>query len=69
MQLVALYVNLDEANRAIWQMSVEKLGDIPFGGALGEAAQNGVPITIGAPDSVAARAFADIAQEVVTRLS
>jgi ATP-binding protein involved in chromosome partitioning len=56
-------------DRAIWQMAVDKLGEIPFSGALRDAAQNGVPIAVGAPDSVAARTFTDIAQEVVTRLS
>jgi ATP-binding protein involved in chromosome partitioning len=56
-------------DRAIWQMAVDKLGEIPFSAALGDAAQNGVPIAFGAPDSIAARSFKDIAQEVVARLS
>jgi len=56
-------------DRAIWQMAVDKVGEIPFSGALGDAAQNGVPIAIAVPDSITARSFTDIAQEVVTRLS
>ncbi len=57
------------ADRAIWQMEVDKLGEIPFSTALGDAAQAGVPIGITAPDSRAARSFTDIAREVVTRLA
>ncbi len=56
-------------DRAIWQMEVDKLGEIPFSSALGDAAQAGVPIAIAAPDSATARSFADIAREVVTRLA
>ena len=56
-------------DRAIWRMEVDKLGEIPFSSALGEAAQAGVPIGITAPDSATARCFTDIAREVVTRLA
>jgi ATP-binding protein involved in chromosome partitioning len=55
-------------DRAIWQMEVDKLGEIPFSGALGDAAQDGVPITVSAPDSATARSFTQIAQQVVARL-
>jgi ATP-binding protein involved in chromosome partitioning len=55
-------------DRAIWQMEVDKLGGIPFSGALGDAARDGVPITVSAPDSATARSFAQIAQQVVARL-
>jgi ATP-binding protein involved in chromosome partitioning len=57
------------ATRAIWQMKIDKLGEIPFSSALGAAAEDGTPITISAPDSDIARAFKAIAQEVVTRLN
>jgi ATP-binding protein involved in chromosome partitioning len=56
-------------DRAIWRMEVDKLGEIPFSGALGDAAQAGVPIGITAPDSAIARSFTDIAREVVARLA
>jgi ATP-binding protein involved in chromosome partitioning len=55
--------------RAIWQMEVDKLGEIPFSGALGDAAESGVPLAISAPDSAATHAFTEIAAEVVTRLA
>ena len=55
-------------DRAIWRMDVDKLGDIPFSGALGDAAQNGVPITVSAPESATALSFGRIAREVAARL-
>jgi ATP-binding protein involved in chromosome partitioning len=55
--------------RAIWQMEVEKLGEIPFTAGLGEAAEAGVPLAISAPDSATARAFTAIAERVVSRLA
>jgi len=55
--------------RAIWRMEIDKLGEIPFSSALGDAAQAGVPIGITAPGSATARCFHDIAGEVVTRLA
>jgi ATP-binding protein involved in chromosome partitioning len=55
--------------RAIWQMEVDKLGEIPFSGAIGEAAEGGVPLTLSAPDSSTAHSFMQIADEVVTRLA
>ena len=54
--------------RAIWRMEVDKLGEIPFSGALGVAGQDGVPIAVSAPDSAVAHCFAHIAQEIVARL-
>lgn len=57
------------ADRAIWQMQVEKLGDVPFTTALGEAADRVTPIALEAPDSATARYFAEIADKVVTRLN
>ncbi|TMF59217.1 MAG: Mrp/NBP35 family ATP-binding protein [Chloroflexi bacterium] len=56
-------------DHAIWRMEVDKLGEIPFSSALGDAAQAGVPIGITAPGSATARCFHDIAGEVVTRLA
>jgi ATP-binding protein involved in chromosome partitioning len=55
-------------DRAIWQMDVDKLGEIPFSAALAEAAESGVPIAISAPGSAATQSFTHIAQEVVKRL-
>jgi ATP-binding protein involved in chromosome partitioning len=55
-------------DRGIWQMAVDKLGEIPFSSALGEAAESGVPLAVSAPDSATAHAFMRIAEEVVTRL-
>lgn len=55
--------------RAIWQMEIEKLGDIPFSGALGGAAESGVPLAISSPDSPIACCFAEIAEKVVARLA
>lgn len=53
---------------AIWQMGLDKLGEIPWSGALGEAAEGGVPLAISAPESVTTRSFTDIAEKVVSRL-
>jgi ATP-binding protein involved in chromosome partitioning len=55
-------------DRAIWQMEVDKLGEIPFSGALGEAAEGGVPLAIAAPDSAMTHSFGQIADALVARL-
>lgn len=55
--------------RAIWQMQVDRLGAIPFTGALAEAAEQGVPLAVSAPDSETARSFTALAAQVVTRLT
>ena len=65
---ISLFPNVEPA-RAIWQMNVDKLGEIPFSSALGAAAEDGAPITISAPDSVIAHSFKTMAQEVITRLN
>lgn len=65
---ISLFPTVSPA-RAIWQMEVDKLGEIPFSGALGEAAEGGVPLVISAPDSVTAHSFTEIAEEVVARLA
>jgi len=64
---ISLFPTVSPA-RAIWQMEVDKLGEIPFSGALGAAAEDGSPIAITAPDSVMAHSFTALAQEVVRRL-
>lgn len=55
--------------RGIWQMEVDKLGEIPFSGAIGEAAAGGVPVAISAPDSATTHSFIEIANELVNRLA
>ena len=64
---ISLFPNVTPA-RAIWQMEVEKLGEIPFTAVLGDAAEAGVPLAISAPESATAGAFTQIAEEVVARL-
>jgi ATP-binding protein involved in chromosome partitioning len=56
-------------DHAIWQMKVEKLGEIPFSGALGEAAESGVPLAVSSPDSATTRSFKEIAEKVQARLA
>lgn len=65
---ISLFPTVSPA-RSIWQMEIERLGDVLFSGALGEAAERGVPLTVSAPDSAAAQAFAAIAERVVARLT
>jgi len=65
---ISLFPTVSPA-RAIWQMEIERLGEIPFSSALGEAAERGVPLTISAPDSATAQAFAAIAEKVVAGLT
>lgn len=64
---ISLFPTVSPA-RAIWQMEVDKLGEIPFSGALGEAAEGGVPLAISAPDSPTTHSFMKIANELVNRL-
>jgi ATP-binding protein involved in chromosome partitioning len=67
-ELISLFPTVTPA-RAIWKMAVEKLGDIPFSGALGEAAEAGVPLAISAPESSPTHSFMRIADEVLARLA
>jgi len=64
---ISLFPTVSPA-RAIWQMEVEKLGEIPFTAVVGDAAEAGVPLAISAPESATAGAFRQIAEEVVARL-
>jgi ATP-binding protein involved in chromosome partitioning len=64
---VSLFPTVSPA-RGIWQMQVDKIGEIPFSGALGEASEGGVPLAVSAPDSATAQSFTRIADEVVARL-
>lgn len=65
---ISLYPEVTE-DRAIWGMSVDKLGEIIFTPALANAAEAGVPLTISSPDSAEAQSFAATAAAVMRRLS
>jgi len=66
-EAISLFPTVSSA-RAIWQMAVDKLGVIPFSPVLGDAAEDGLPLAVSAPDSAAAQSFTKIAEEVVARL-
>lgn len=57
------------AQRAAQRMGVPFLGSIPLEQDIREESDRGIPIVIARPDSVAARAFADVASQIAARTS
>ena len=55
-------------DRSIWAMGLQQLASIPFDPALGRADALGVPVVANEPDSVPARAFAELAESVASGL-
>lgn len=51
--------------RSVWSMGVEKLGEIPFVGALSGAGEVGPPLLVADPDSAPALVFREAAGRVV----
>jgi ATP-binding protein involved in chromosome partitioning len=57
------------AQRAAQRLGVPFLGGIPLSADIREEADRGAPIVISQPDSVAARAFTDVASQIAARTS
>jgi ATP-binding protein involved in chromosome partitioning len=57
------------AEKAADELGIDFLGAIPIEPAVREGADRGVPVVIGAPDSLSARAIEAIAQNVAARIS
>ena len=57
------------ARAAAEELGIEFLGELELNAAIREGADNGVPVVVGAPDSVAAHAFIRLAEQVAARCS
>ena len=57
------------AERAAQRLGVPFLGGIPLDTSIREEADRGSPIVLSQPDSVAARAFSDVASQIAARTS
>lgn len=55
-------------SRAIWSVGVEQLAELPFEPKLAQAAEQGRPLLVAAPDSAQAGRFRQLAERVVAEL-